>query len=58
MSESESLDTRISVHEAVCLERYTSINAQLRRIEMILFSFSGSLILALAAIAWGVASHR
>ena len=55
--ELHEVDQRLSVHEAVCLERYNSINAQLKRIEMILFSFAGSLILALAAIAWSVASH-
>ena len=50
------VDQRLSVHEAVCVERYTSINAQLKRIEMILFSTAGALILGLAAIAWGVAN--
>ena len=56
MSELNEVDQRLSVHEAVCAERYTGINAQLKRIEMILFAFAGSLILALGAIAWGVAS--
>lgn len=58
MTELHEVETRISIHEAICVERYSAINAQLRRIEMILFSSAGSLILALAAIAWGVASHR
>ena len=56
MSELNEVDQRLSVHEAVCAERYSGINAQLKRIEMILFTFAGSLILALGAIAWGVAS--
>lgn len=57
MSELNEVDQRLSVHEAVCAERYTGINAQLKRIEAILFTFAGSLIVALGAIAWGVAAR-
>jgi hypothetical protein len=56
MTELHDVEARISIHEAVCVERYVAINAQLRRIEMILFSTAGALILGLAAIAWGVAN--
>jgi hypothetical protein len=56
VSELNEVDQRLSVHEAVCAERYSGINAQLKRIEAILFTFAGSLIVALGAIAWGVAS--
>jgi hypothetical protein len=58
MSELNEVDQRLSVHEAICAERYIGINAQLKRIEMILFSTAGALILGLAAIAWSVASSR
>ena len=58
MSELHDVETRISIHEAVCVERYSAINAQLRRIEMILFSTAGALILGLATIAWTVAVSR
>jgi hypothetical protein len=56
MSELTEIDKRVSIHEEVCAERYAGINAQLKRIEAILFTFAGSLIVALGAIAWGVAS--
>ena len=42
MSELNEVDQRLSVHEAVCAERYSGINAQLKRIEAILFTFAGS----------------
>jgi len=58
MSELNEVDQRLSVHEAVCAERYNGLNAQLKRIEMILFSTAGSLILGLAAIVWSVVSHK
>jgi hypothetical protein len=56
MSELTEIDKRVSIHEEVCAERYAGINAQLKRIEAILFTFAGSLIVALGAIAWGVAA--
>ena len=58
MTELHDVETRISIHEAICVERYSAINAQLKRIEMILFSTAGALILGLAAIAWSVAVSR
>ena len=58
MTELHEVETRISIHEAICVERYSAINAQLKRIEMILFSTAGALILGLAAIAWSVAVSR
>jgi hypothetical protein len=58
MTELHDVDQRLSIHEAVCVERYTAINAQLKRIEMILFSSAGALVLGLAAIAWSVAVNR
>ena len=58
MTELHEVETRISIHEAICVEHYSAINAQLKRIEMILFSTAGALILGLAAIAWSVAVSR
>lgn len=54
--EFHDVETRFSVHEAVCAERYAAITAQLKRIETVMFSTAGSLILALVAIAWTVAT--
>ena len=47
--------TKIAVHEAVCAERYASINARLKRLESILLAGAGMIIMSLAAIAWQVA---
>jgi hypothetical protein len=58
MLELNEVDTRLSVHEAICAERYIGINAQLRRIEMVLLSTAGALILGLAAVAWSMVAHR
>jgi len=58
MTDLHDMETKLSVHEAICAERYVGINAQLKRIEMILFSTAGALILGLAAIAWSVATSR
>jgi hypothetical protein len=58
MSELTEIDKRVSIHEEVCAERYAGINAQLKRIEAILFSTAGSLIVGLAAIVWSVVSHK
>jgi hypothetical protein len=58
MSELSEVDQRLSIHEAICAERYIGINAQLKRIEMILFSTAGAVIMGLAAIAWTVISNK
>ena len=58
MSELNEVDQRLSVHEAVCAERYSGLNAQLKRIEMILFSTAGSLIVGLVAVVWSVVVHK
>jgi hypothetical protein len=55
MTTATEVDGKLSTHEAVCAERYTSINARLRRLESILLAAAGSIIVALGAIAWQVA---
>jgi len=44
------VDTRLSVHEAVCAERYAGINARLKRLETILIASAGAIILLLAGL--------
>jgi hypothetical protein len=56
MSELNEVDQRLSVHEAICAERYIGINARLKRIEQMLYWAATAMIGALAYIAWGVAS--
>jgi hypothetical protein len=44
-------EARLNSHEAVCAIRYESINARLKRLEQILISCAGVMIVTLAAIA-------
>jgi hypothetical protein len=55
MTTATEVQGKLSTHEAVCAERYTSINARLRRLEGILLAGAGMIIMSLAAIAWQVA---
>ena len=57
MLESHEVDTKLSIHEAVCAERYDGINARLKRIENILLGGAGTIIVALLGIAWQVATQ-
>lgn len=53
----QEVDTKLSIHEAVCVERYDGINGRLKRIEGILLGGAGTIMCALAAIAWQVATR-
>ena len=44
------VETRLSVHEAVCAERYLGINARLKRLEQIMIASAGAIILLLIGI--------
>ena len=55
MTTATEVDGKLYPHEAVCAERYTSINARLKRLESILLAGAGVIIMSLAAIAWQVA---
>ena len=55
MTTATEVGSKLSTHEAVCAERYASINARLRRLEGILLAGAGCIIMSLAAIAWQVA---
>lgn len=45
-----NVETKLSVHEAVCAERYAGINARLKRLETILIGSAGAIILLLAGL--------
>ena len=45
-ADSEALK-RIEVHEAVCDERYAQINARLKRLEMVVMTTAGTIIVLL-----------
>ena len=46
----DDVEARLQTHEAVCAERYDSINARLKRLEGILIGAVGAIILALLGI--------
>jgi hypothetical protein len=46
----DELDKRLSIHEAVCAERYETLIGRLGRIEKIMLAVSGTLIAAMAAL--------
>jgi predicted nucleic acid-binding Zn ribbon protein len=45
------IENKLSTHEAVCAERYTGINARLKRLEQILLASAGAIILLLLSVA-------
>jgi hypothetical protein len=54
MTETEA---RLNSHEAVCLERYGQINARLARLERILISSVGALIVGMATLIMVLVFH-
>ena len=44
------VESKLSVHEAVCGERYAGINARLKRLEKILIGTAGAIILLLLGL--------
>ncbi len=46
----EDLEARLNTHEAVCAERYAGIWARLKRLETILISSAGAIILLLLTL--------
>jgi len=51
MASINETEARLSVHEAVCAERYDGINARLKRLETIMIGSAGAIILLLAGLA-------
>ena len=47
MSEEQPIETRFSVHEAVCAERWKETILRIKRLEAILISVAGAMILTL-----------
>lgn len=51
MADINEVDNRLTTHEAVCAERYTGINARLKRLETILITSAGAIIMLLLTLA-------
>jgi hypothetical protein len=54
MTETEA---RLNSHEAVCVERYSQINARLKRLEHIMLTVAGALLLGMGSLLWTLISH-
>jgi hypothetical protein len=54
MTETEA---RLNSHEAVCAERYNQINARLKRLERIIMSAAGSMLLGMAGVIFTFMTH-
>jgi len=54
--DSSSTDKRLSIHEAVCAERYDNLVSRLGRLEKIAITIAGTLILAMGGAIWQLAS--
>ena len=50
MASINETEARLSVHEAVCAERYEGINTRLKRLEHILIGSAGAIILMLLSL--------
>lgn len=50
MANINETEARLSVHEAVCAERYEGINARLKRLEHIMIGSAGAIILLLIGL--------
>ncbi len=50
MAQVDLVESRLSTHEAVCAERYTGINARLKRLEQILLAATGAIIMLLISV--------
>ena len=54
----DDVEARLQTHEAVCAERYDSINARLKRLEGILIGAAGAIILALLGIVMQISAWQ
>ena len=49
-TKTDDVDARLTTHEAVCAERYAGIWARLKRLEGILITSAGAIIMLLLAL--------
>ena len=50
MSTVDATDARLSTHEQVCAFRYEQINARLKRLESIILTSAGVMIVSMAGV--------
>jgi hypothetical protein len=50
-------DARLSTHEEVCALRYEIINARLKRMETIMITCAGAMIVSMAGAVFALITH-
>jgi hypothetical protein len=50
MNTEKNLETRVSIHEAICTERHLALLARIKRIEMILIGSFGAIFIMLLSL--------
>jgi hypothetical protein len=57
MATIDATDARLSSHELVCAERYSVINARLKRLEGILIGAVGVMLTGMSATIFAMVTH-
>lgn len=57
MATIDATDARLSTHEEVCALRYEIINARLKRMETIMISSAGAMIMSMAGAVFLLMNH-
>ena len=57
MATIDATDAKLSAHEQVCAERYSVINARLKRLESILIGACGIMMTGMAGTLFAMITH-
>jgi len=57
MTTIDATDARLSTHEEVCALRYEIINARLKRMETIMITCAGAMIMSMGGAVFMLMSH-
>jgi hypothetical protein len=57
MTTIDATDARLSTHEEVCALRYEIINARLKRMETIMITCAGAMIMSMGGAVFMLISH-
>ena len=52
MKKIDFVDAELQTHEAVCAERYTTICSRLKRLEVVVMSTAGTIIILLLSVVY------
>jgi hypothetical protein len=57
MATIDATDARLSTHEEVCALRYQVINARLKRMETVMITCAGAMIVSMAGAVFTLMAH-